>query len=68
MRSRHKHVTLPRLARDERMRTLDERIGGMMRAAEESGELRAAKSWGKPLDVEATLGFRLDGLARSRKA
>ena len=126
---RLRHVTLPRLARDERMRSLDERIGEMMRAAEQSGELRTAKSWGKPLDlgdgydetpaelrlgykilkdagcapaevqlfneaaalrrqlkqfepgspeaervrrqlldVEATLAFRLDGLARSRKA
>jgi hypothetical protein len=65
---RLKHVTLPRLARDERVRSLDDRIGEMMRAAEESGELRAAKSWGKPLDLadgydetpaELRLGYKI---------
>ena len=49
---RLRHVTLPRLARDEHVRSLDERIGDMVRAAEQSGELRAAKSWGKPLELE----------------
>jgi hypothetical protein len=32
------------------VRNLDDRIGEMLRAAEASGELRAARSWGKPLD------------------
>jgi hypothetical protein len=39
-----------RLIRDSAVRTLDDRIAEMVRAAEESGELRTAKSWGKPLD------------------
>ena len=65
---RLRHVTLPRLARDERLRSLDDRIGEMMRAAEQSGELRAAKSWGKPLDLgdgydetpaELRLGYKI---------
>jgi len=39
-----------RLLHDAKVRTLDDRIGEMIRAAEQSGELRTAKSWGKPLD------------------
>jgi len=39
-----------RLLHDARVRTLDDQIGEMIRAAEQSGELRTARSWGKPLD------------------
>jgi hypothetical protein len=39
-----------RLLHDAKVRTLDDRIAGMIREAEQSGELRTAKSWGKPLD------------------
>ena len=39
-----------RLLHDSSVRTLDDRIGEMVRAAEQSGELQTAKSWGKPLD------------------
>ena len=40
-----------RLLHDSKVRTLDDRIDEMIRAAEVSGELRTAKSWGKPLDL-----------------
>lgn len=33
------------------LRTFDERMAEVLHAAERSGELRAAKSWGKPLDL-----------------
>ena len=33
------------------LRTFDERMAEVVRAAERSGELRAARSWGKPLDL-----------------
>ena len=45
-----RHIPFSRLSRDAAVRTLDDRIADMLRASEESGELRAAKSWGKPLD------------------
>lgn len=32
------------------LRTFDERMAEMLREAQESGELRAARSWGRPLD------------------
>lgn len=36
----------------KRLRTFDERMAEMLRAAFESGELQSAKSWGKPLDPD----------------
>ena len=45
-----RHVPLSRLSRDLAVQTLDERIANMVREAEDSGELQAAKAWGKPLD------------------
>lgn len=36
---------------DKRLRTLDERIAQALRDAERSGELEAAKDYGKPLDL-----------------
>ena len=34
------------------LRTFEERMGEMLRAALESGERQSAKSWGKPLDLD----------------
>jgi hypothetical protein len=47
---RARPLTASRLLHDSKVRTLDDRIAEMVRAAEASGELQAAKSWGKPLD------------------
>jgi hypothetical protein len=37
--------------REQRLRLLDDHIGEHLRESQASGELRAASSWGKPLDL-----------------
>jgi hypothetical protein len=39
------------MANARESRTFDEQMADMLREAQESGELRAAPSWGKPLDL-----------------
>jgi hypothetical protein len=39
------------MSQDKRQRSIDEEIAAALRAAEQSGELRTAKSYGKPLDL-----------------
>jgi hypothetical protein len=43
---------LERMEDPKRLRSLDERLGELVRAAFESGELQSAKSWGKPLGLD----------------
>ncbi len=37
--------------REQRLKLLDDHIGRALAQSEQSGELRAARSWGKPLDL-----------------
>jgi len=48
--SLRRRLPLSRITRDSAVRTFDDKIAEMLRAAEESGELRLSPSWEKPLD------------------
>ena len=54
--------------REQRLKMLDDHIGRALTQSEQSGELRTARSWGKPLDlgdgydltpVELRMGYKL---------
>ena len=54
--------------REQRLRLLEDHIGRSLAESEKTGELRAARSWGKPLDlgdgyeqtpVELRMGYKI---------
>ena len=54
--------------REQRLRLLEDHIGRSLAESEKNGELRAARSWGKPLDlgdgyeqtpVELRMGYKI---------